>query len=77
MSPFSLRKPRVRLALLSTGSFFLLSAPNVTSQAQLTEATLKGIVKDASGMLAPVPVTASNESTGQVLSTVTFVMSEL
>jgi hypothetical protein len=39
--------------------------------AQLTEATLKGIVKDASGVLVAAPVTATNESTGQVRSTVT------
>src|SRR6267142_3584862 len=82
MSLLSLPKPRVRLALLSTGFVLLLSALDVTSHAQLTEATLKGIVKDASGMLASAPVTASNESTGQVRSTVTdsngaFVMHEL
>jgi hypothetical protein len=82
MSLLSLRKPRVRLALLSTGFALLLIALDVTSQAQLTEATLKGTVKDASGMLASAPVTASNESTGQVRSTVTdsngaFVMPEL
>jgi hypothetical protein len=82
MSPLSSCKPRVRLALLFPSFIILLSALVVVSHAQLTEATLKGVVKDASGMLAAAPVTATNESTGQARSTTTdangaFVMPEL
>ena len=82
MSLLSSCNPRVRLALLTPSFVLLLSALVVTSHAQLTEATLKGTVKDASGMLASAPVIATNENTGQVRSTVTdsngaFVMPEL
>jgi Carboxypeptidase regulatory-like domain/TonB dependent receptor len=83
MSLLSLRKPRVRPALLFPSFVLLLSALVVTSHAQLTEATLKGVVQDSTGgALVTSPVTVTNESTGQERSTSTsgsgaFVIAEL